>query len=145
MTSKEYADVISLLIKRPDFQPHDGQTFCNLFITEVVHLFGYNGFDGLMANQIIDLMDTSACFKKIVDVYTVISETVKDGPHLIIAGEKAMGHGHVCVISPLGGTTYSSKWNKTVPNVANVGKDVFENKGLNWAFATEPTLYIYQG
>jgi len=90
-------------------------------------------------------MEKGKSFKKVVNPYSVISAALKDSPSLIIAGQKAKGHGHVCIVSPLGGTTYSSKWKKEVCNVANVGKDVFENKGLNWAFATEPTLYIYKG
>ena len=148
MNPKEYSDAINRLVSRPDFQPHDGQTFCNLFITEIAHLFGYKGFDGLVANQIIDLMDKGKPFSKIEkpDYKRIAkSATIDAVPTLIIAGQKANGHGHVCAVSPLGGTTFSFKWMKTVCNVDNVGKTVFENKGLNWAFATEPTLYIYQG
>ena len=146
MTSKDYADSLRLIVNRPDFKPYDGKTFCNFFVQCVAHLFNYHGFDGKMANAMIDLMENGMPFTKIQEpVYTSLANIVKNTPTLIIAGQRAKGHGHLCVLSPSGGTTYSSKWKKTVCNVANVGKTVFENKGLNWAFATEPTIYIYQG
>lgn len=145
MTASEYGKAIHEILKRPDLQPRNGNTYCNVFVTEIARLFGYTGFDGLMANQIVTVAQTSKLFSEVFTPYTELAKQASQKALFIVAGQQSREHGHVCVVSPLGGITVSGKWKKTVCNVANVGKDVFENKGLNWAFATEPTLYIYQG
>jgi len=39
---------------------------------------------------------------------------------------------------------YSGHWNKSVPRVANVGKDVFIDKTCAYAFEKEPDYYVWK-
>jgi hypothetical protein len=144
MSPQYFTTILENIVNRVDLQPKNGETFCNIFLQEISHLFCFNGFDDLMANQIIDVMKTSGKFKvysKNIDYYAIAKAAAKDPLTMFIAGQKEQEHGHVCVILPIAQVTYSGKWGKHVVNVANVGKTNFYNKGLNWAFATEPEVF----
>ena len=100
MTSKMYETVLRSLVSKPNLQPRNGQTFCNSFVNEVAHFFNYHGFDNLMANQIVDLMESDSHFTKVNSPAVEIMKAMVSTPKLIIAGQKAAGHGHVCVVNP---------------------------------------------
>ena len=147
MTCKDYETALKGIIVRPELQPSNGVTHCNAFLQAVAHLFNIKDFDGLMANQIFDLLEANPTkYPKQTDVTSngymrLAKDAFADPAKFIVAAQKDTMHGHVCVVAPTGGTSQSGHWNKVVCNVANVGKTVFYNKGLNFAFSVEPTLY----
>lgn len=132
-------DAIHLPLLRPEYQPKDGITHCNGYVNEICETFGYKGFNGLLANQIIDLMSSSDQWSEVpIDKCQFIANLGS----LVIAGIKEEPHGHVCVICP-GREKTSGRWGK-VPSVANIGKDVFVGKGLSWAFSSMPKFWAYR-
>lgn len=132
-------DAIHLPLCRPEYQPGSGATHCNSYVDEVCQAMGWKGFAFLMANEIVDLMASSDQW----------SETPLDKCQflanqgtLVIAGLKGNPHGHVNVICP-GKDKTSGRWG-IVPSVANVGKDVFIGKGINWAFSDLPKFWAWR-
>lgn len=130
-------DAIHLPLNRPEYQPGGGLTHCNAYVNEVCQALGWKAFEDLMANQIIDLMASSGDWSKI-DMNQC--QVLANAGSLVIAGLKADPHGHVNVICP-GKEKTSGRW-ISVPSCANVGKDVFIGKGINWAFSDMPTFYV---
>lgn len=100
---------------------------------------GFKSFEGLLANQMIDLMEKDGAWSK-VDMTQC--QVLANAGSLVIAGLKAEPHGHVNVICP-GREKTSGRWGQ-VPSCANVGKDVFIGKGINWAFSDSPTFYVWR-
>lgn len=116
-------------------------THCNSFVHAVASKMGYKGFwQGypIMANNMVELMLQEVDWMKEKD--GEMAQYHANQGSLVIAGQKSEGHGHVCVIRP-GNMIFSGKWNKTVPKCANVGKDVFLGKGVNFSFQTEPDYF----
>ena len=149
MNAQEYGKEIRRIIQQPDIQPHGSITFCNVFVMRVAWLFGFLGFDGKTANNIYHILKaTPYNFQPMgpkPNYKAIAARASMDPAAFILAAQPGPAHGHVCIVPPFGGTTFSWKWAKTVCNVSNVGKDVFENKGLNWAFAKEPEIFLYTG
>lgn len=129
-------DAIHLPLCRPEYQPGGGLTHCNAYVTEVCSLYGFKGLEGLVANQIIDLLSTHDQWSEVP--MSKAQELANKGT-LIVAGFKADPHGHIDVVCP-GREKTSGRWGQ-VPSVANVGKEVFVGKGINWAFGEIPKLY----
>lgn len=100
----------------------DGATDCNRFVNEVCERFGYNKFNGLLANEMYDKLMTNG------DWIEVLGEAAQyhanQGAVVIAAYKNIMGrHGHVCLVRP-GVPEPSASWEITepkVPKVANVG------------------------
>ena len=128
------------------FSPEDGQTDCNRFVNLVCFKMGYEGFAGLLANQIYDKLGKERYW------------SVTDGENAIYYANKGLlvlaawknpnpeKSGHVAVVRPGNGGT-SAKWGyKTplVPKVANVGpaKSCRLDRGANWAFGEEPKYFV---
>lgn len=132
-------DAIHLPLNRPEYQPLNGVTHCNGYVNEVCQYLGWKGFDGLLANQMIDLMATSDAWTE-----TPIEKCqfLANQGTLVIAGLKDDPHGHVNVICP-GKEKTSGRWS-LVPSCANVGKDIFIGKGINWAFSDLPKFYAWR-
>lgn len=120
-------------------------TYCNYFVYAVCSKMGYKGFwssdrkGPLMANEMIDLMSKEVDWMKEKDGN--MGQYHANIGSLVIAAQKADVHGHVAVVRP-GEMIYSGKWGKLVPRIANVGKDVFIDKGVNFAFAEEPAYFV---
>jgi hypothetical protein len=132
-------DAIHVSIYRPEFQPDDGVTHCNSFVAEVCESYGYKGLNGLLANEIIELVSQSPNWS--LTPLDRCQELANTGT-LIVAGLKADPHGHVNVICP-GKPKNSGRWG-TVPSVANVGKENFIGKGINWAFGDMPQCWAWR-
>lgn len=142
-------DAIHLPLMRPEYQPliqknDDGTisgivTHCNGYVNEVCQLMGWKGFDGMMANQIVDYMAGS-------DQWTETAmekcQFLANQGTLVIAGMKEDIHGHVCVVVP--GKDKTSGRYGIVPSVANVGKEIFIGKGVNWAFSSMPKFWAWR-
>lgn len=133
-------DAIHLPLCRPEYQPSNGMTHCNQFVNEVCQTMGIKSFDGLLANQIIDFMISTP------DQWTETAiekcQFLANQGSLVIAGLKADLHGHINVICP-GKEKTSGRWGQ-VPSCANVGKDVFIGKGINWAFSDMPKFWVWR-
>jgi hypothetical protein len=112
------------------------QTFCNMFIADVMATQGYYAFAGLMANQIIDIMELDASH------WRKINPLDFDMQSIVIAGLKDNPHGHICVLIS-GSFIASGKWHKYVPLCANIGANNFYGNGISFAFRTEPNYYLF--
>lgn len=132
-------DSIHLAFSRPEYQPSNGITHCNQFVTEVSEGCGFKGLSGLLANQIIDLISEHEQWS---DCPIEKAQDLANEGTLILACLKADPHGHVNVICP-GKMKTSGRWGN-VPSVANVGKENFIGKGLSWAFSDMPKLYAWR-
>lgn len=128
-------------INNVEFRPtQDGRTFCNEFVNSVAVWMGYQDFEKMLANAMIDHMSSSPDWS-----VTPLEKAqfLANTGSLLIAGLKDEPHGHVCVIAP-GLETRSIHWSMSVPVCANVGKDVFIGKGLSWAFRQVPMIYAWR-
>lgn len=132
-------DAIHLPINRPEYQPGGGLTHCNAYVNEVCQTMGYNGFDGMLANDMIDLMAGDPAWTEMV--IEKCQDFANEGT-LIVAGLKSDPHGHVNIICP-GKPKESGRWG-SVPSCANVGKDIFIGKGINWAFSDKPKCWAWR-
>ncbi len=132
-------DAIHLPLCRPEYQPGGDATHCNQYVAEVCTAYGFKGFEGLVANQIIELMSAS-------DQWTEVDmdkcQSLANMGTLIIAGLKGEPHGHVNVICS-GKEKTSGRWGN-VPSCANVGNYVFIGKGINWAFSDYPKFWAWR-
>jgi len=133
-------DAIHLAYSHPEYAPtSDGTTHCNQFVSEVATACGFKGFVGLMANDIADLISKNDQWSETpIDK----AQTLANNGTLVIAAIKGNPHGHVNVVCP-GRIKLSGRWGE-VPTVANVGKDNFIGKGLNWAYSDMPKLYAWR-
>lgn len=129
-------DAIHLPLNRPEYRPENGVTHCNGYVNEVCSYIGFKAFEGLLANEMINLMETS-------DQWTETAmekcQFLANQGTLVIAAFKEDPHGHVAVVCP-GKEKISGRWG-VVPSIANVGKEVFIGKGLSWAFSSMPKFY----
>lgn len=128
------------VVNDPSLVPSDGKTYCNLAVQRVCKAMGYDGFDDLMANQIFDLCSQSGDWQAIDAEFA--SASANQGV-LCLAAQHGDPHGHVAVLYPAG-MVWSQKWGKSAPTLANVGGHNAV-MGTNWAFADEPTYFIFRG
>jgi hypothetical protein len=111
-------------------------TYCNVFVAEIMSKLNYHDFDGRVANRIVEMMDfDKASWQKIT------AETW-DGKSLVVAGLQGEIHGHICPLIE-GQFESSGKWKKELPLCANIGRNNFWGKGVNWAFIVEPVYYKF--
>lgn len=132
-------DAIHLPLCRPEYQPGGGLTHCNAYVSEVCMTMGYRSFEGLLANDILDLVTKDPAWTK-VEMETC--QSLGNQGTVVLAGVKAEPHGHVVIICP-GKEKTSGRWG-LVPSCANVGKEVFIGKGINWAFSSKPLFYAWR-
>lgn len=132
-------DSIHLPLCRPEYVPTEGVTHCNQYVAEVCSLYGFRGLGGLFANEIIEVLDKHDQWNRVP--MERAQDMANDGT-LIVAGYQGNPHGHVNIICP-GSEKTSGRWGK-VPSVANVGKEIFIGKGINWAFSTFPNLWAWR-
>jgi hypothetical protein len=114
----------------------DLDTFCNMFVNDFAKGMGCEDFQGLMANQIVGLLENSPEEWTPLDQDWERAQFWSNQGYLIVYGAKAKGHGHVCVGVP-GELTYSKNWGCKVPSVANVGSKNFTEKPLSFAWGAD--------
>lgn len=132
----------------------DGTTFCNLAVGSVCAAFGYVGFTGMSADQIVGFISNSNDWQQVA---IPESQELANQGSLLIAGlnssDLKQAHGHVCIIRP-GKETYSGKWGKC-PRVLNIGSENFiarakhgpltnQPAGLNEAFVPLPKIWAWK-
>ncbi len=113
-------------------------TRCNFSFQLIAGVFGLK-FKG-MANKIINEIRISPDWHK-VDFHDA-SKLVNQGA-LVVAVEEGLIHGHIACLCP-GETVWSEKWSLDSPLCGNVGKNNWHPlRGVNWAFALRPDLFVY--
>src|SRR4051812_10185419 len=90
-------DAIHLPFGRPEYQPANGVTHCNAFVAEVCEAYGPKGLNGLLANEIVELLSLSPNW---TEVALERCQDLANAGTLIIAGIKGDPHGHVDVVCP---------------------------------------------
>lgn len=116
-----------------------GVTYCNLAAQDIAESLGCQDLEGKLANEMIDAIMNS---REWSEVSMEKAQDLANQGSLVFATLKEMPHGHICVVRP-GQPKSSGKWGD-VPSVMNVGKDNFISKGLNWAFADYPKIYVWR-
>lgn len=121
------------------WEPKDGRTYCNKFVGYVARKMGCHDLDNILANDMVLRMEGGPSW-----VRTEMEEAHEraDLGLLVVAGEWAEPHGHVCIVIP-GEPVLSGKWGRMAPLVANVGKNVFIGKGVNFAFKKPPRFWTW--
>lgn len=132
-------DAIHLPLCRPEYQPSEGVTHCNGYVAEVCEIYGFKGLFDRTANEIIDTIAVNTEWSQLPIEKT---QELANGGSLIMAVLKGNPHGHINIICP-GKSKTSGRWG-LVPSCANVGKDVFIGKGINWAFSDMPKFYVWR-
>lgn len=126
-----------------DAQGHVLTTYCNIGLDRILGLYGVprmvNKLTGqpLMANDMCDYMRDSA--RQWTKVSGDVACARASQGVLVVACQKADGHGHVCAVYPMT-EEWSSSWGKPVPMVSNIGKTVGVMRASQ-AFKTEPDYY----
>lgn len=133
-------DAIHAAYNHPEYAPRDGVTHCNQFVSEICSTLGFKDLDGKLANEICDAISKHPQWSE--EPSAERCQDLANGGTLIIAGIKANPHGHITVICP-GKIKTSGRWGD-VPSCANVGKDLFIGKGINWAFSEWPKFWIWR-
>jgi hypothetical protein len=109
-----------------------------MFVNDILSNLGYYAFQGKTANGIIEqIRFDKKCWITLHETPTAINT-------LIVAGRIGDPHGHVNILLT-GEPVMSGKWNKVVPQCANIGKDNYWMKGVNYSFKIEPEYFQFQG
>jgi hypothetical protein len=126
----------------PELVPMHGETFCNDAVTIIAERCGYRGFNGLEANDIIDLMIRTPEWNPVA---LGLAQDAANSGQLVVAGQTAQPHGHVCVIRP-GVAGVAGHWpGASVPKCLNIGEENFIGRGLDFAFRNIPNIYVWKG
>ena len=148
-------DVARRLAQDRKYQPSDGETKCNLFLSDfALQAFNYSGFvdhgTDISANATIDLMRTGRDNWKAVSDWKrsylstdlndlqrsfVRAITLSNQGFLVVYGLRLAPHGHVAA-GVTGDSKQSAKWAsaglpRNVPIVAQAGESVFAAAGLS--------------
>lgn len=136
-------DLAKAVVENPAFQPRpDGTTFCNFALQLMGEAaFGCPDFRGKNANAIHDLMVGSSSWERL-DGAASAQEASNKG-RLVVASQKAEGHGHVAVVIP-GACIQSGQWKGPAPRIANVGKSN-GLMGANFAFSKPCEFFAWKG
>ena len=149
-------DAICDVYDRTDFKPNpDGTTHCNQAVHSIASVaFNYNGFRGLMADDMVQLMASGGG-----DWNPIAMEQAQEQANngsLVVAGmtgaSMGQAHGHVVVIRP-GLQVDSGKYNGPVPRCVNIGACDFIARGqcgvmtnlpvgINEAFRIKPQFFV---
>ena len=127
-----------------DFEPHDGLTFCNIALYDILSELGIGKIIWnvpakrvMLANEIADTLENTCRELSMTE-----AALAANSGRIVISALKAPYHGHCAVIYPFPGLYTSGKWGRAdVPCVANIGKDVGVMP-LNWAFGALPRLWL---
>jgi hypothetical protein len=134
-------DVCCEIFDNPAYAPRDGVTYCNQAVQDIAEKLGYKGFTPTMnANAMIQHMASSPDF---MEIHMEIAQRMANSGELVIACQEDNPHGHVVVVRP-GCEVFSSKWQKSVPKVVNIGAKNMIGQGLNWVFPSVPRFYTWQ-
>jgi hypothetical protein len=139
------------IVSNTALQERDGKTYCNFATNAFAQAYGcteLSNSDGspLLANDMADVLASSENFEVVHPMHA--TDYAAQG-RLVIAAQKADGHGHVATVAPLD-RVFSQKWSSMVPVLYNVGRSEYTAKsapwvtGENFAFKDKPTHYLYK-
>jgi hypothetical protein len=130
-------DFIKPVWEKYNLIDNQSNTWCNVYVAELLSKLNYHNFEGRTANRIIEIMQ----FDK--KNWEIINPDTWDKKSLVIAGQQGVIHGHVCPLID-GEYDISHKWHdQPVPLCANIGKTNFWGKGISWAFVSEPIYFKF--
>lgn len=132
-------DAIHAPLCRLEYQPKEGVTHCSGYVAEVAGIMGFKDLDMLLANEIVTRISQNPQWSEIP---MEKAQDLANGGSLIVAGVIEEPHGHVVIVCP-GKIKNSGRWGN-VPTVANVGKEVWIGKGVNWAFSSMPKFWVWR-
>lgn len=130
-TACEYA------IKR--WPAKDDRTFCNIATSYISSVAGFDGFKGMIANEMVNLLKKSPDWAK---VSAQDAQKLATDGRLVIAGRMDEPHGHVAAVLPGGALVNSSKWHEEACTLANIGS-TNGIIGANWAFRLPPSYFVW--
>jgi len=134
-------DMCCFVYDHPKYKPADGKSYCNIAVNAIACVYGFVGFRGMTANQMVAVMDQDGFNFDWPN--GLEAQLLANRGHLVIAGQKAEPHGHVCVIRPAE-PTFSGKWNEIVPMAMNIGSTNSISKGVNYIFKDRPKYYHFK-
>jgi hypothetical protein len=116
------------------WEPKNNMTFCNEAVSFVCDRMGYRKLEGLVANDIFDVLQTNGDWQ---DVTAEAASFHSNHGALVLAAWKNPDenlHGHVCVVRP-GVAERSDSWGDMAPKVINIGEQNFIDKKASFAFS----------
>lgn len=122
-------------------RPRDSVTFCNLFVQLFFSRMGYNGFEGMLASDMVRFSRSSGDFLR-VGIRDAISAAVAGQPSF--AGLEGSPHGHVCILLD-STTSFSQRFGQMVPHCVDVGKNYRWDVPISFAFRSMPEFFILKG
>jgi hypothetical protein len=133
-----------------EWPPQGNATFCNFSVEHVARIFGcrdFTRFDGrpLTANEIVGKLEAGGNWRQVTTHYDD-AQTLANAGHLLVAGKKLPGHGHVTWLVP-GSMKRSGSYNSMVPLICNVGPAQWHGihgLSLGYSFANRPKIFIYE-
>lgn len=139
-------DLCHHVVSSPEFEAHDGLTFCSAAVHYITHELGCLAFGPSdNANRIVDIMRSNADEWEPLDAAGAIERAQRG--KLVVAGKWALPHGHVVACYPMCGQ-FSGSWGHEVPLVAHVGKAPNGVKKTSEAFPVaegEPEYFAWEG
>jgi len=143
--AKELREIAERTVVRTDLQadqPEKGMTWCNKAFSSIAQEYvGVDWFNNMLANDIIDdIIKASDWF----ECSGLMAQRLANHGYFAVATHRSIPHGHITTVYPSEACTFSGKWNKAVPMLANVGpKDKTGIITANWAFGKEPSYWAY--
>jgi len=126
MNAVDLKSFLMELTQKDSLQPTPDKTFCNIAAREIANKFDCHEFDNeaLLADDMINIMRENVSGNWLMcDGYNATKFSM-DGC-LVFAGktgkELEASHGHIAAVVPLP-MAYSGSLNKSVPQIANVGR-----------------------
>lgn len=130
------------LVDSGRYAPDANGTKCNQFLQDFARdTFGYGGFDGLQANDMVMKMKSDAEWKAtegdtLQERLHAAQQYANEGYLVVIGYQNASGDGHVAVVVP-GTEEMSGKWNMELPQTAQAGKSVYSGRHMGYGFGPE--------
>lgn len=143
--AKSTADILRTACEEAieQFKPQGETTYCNMALNYIAEKMGYQGFRGLLANEIVAKLQDDPDFAPISAEQ--VSKLARAG-NFIVAGAFGQPHGHVSTAYPCDRPiAISAKWGGlAAPWLANIGKETYHGiVTANWAFKDKPRYWVW--
>lgn len=127
------------IFNEPVYQPRNGLTYCNLAVQAWARSWDYKPFDGKLANQMSEIMQSSVLW---VPVSPRAAMEAAFMCRMVVAHTQAQPHGHVAAVLPIrdfqpDGMTWAEV------TVLSMGKTPLVGAKASRAFKSEPMFHTY--
>ena len=119
--------------------PSKSETYCNFAVSAFFLKFGYKGFGGKLANQIILEACTGHDF---TECPKEAAQGLVNRGYLVFAGLQSVPHGHVVIILP-GPPMPSRIPGKFSPICMDIGRSYCFGRSTETAFKSEPRFFVF--